>query len=113
MSLQAPFRAGNLQKLILARELSRKPDLLVAIQPTRGLDVGAIEYVQSILLKSREQGTAILLISEDLDGILALSDTIAVMYEGKIAGIVSGDRADIGEIALLMGGGTKGMEETA
>jgi simple sugar transport system ATP-binding protein len=75
---------GNIQKLILARELSRKPGVLVAAQPTRGLDIGATNDVHRLLLEQRSQGTALLLISEDLDEILALSDRIAVIYEGKI-----------------------------
>lgn len=102
---------GNLQKLILARELSSAPRLLVAMQPTRGLDVGAIEGVQQLLLQQREQGCAILLVSEDLDELLALSDRIAVMYEGEIAGIVCSDEFDINRIGLMMTG-TKPQEHT-
>jgi ABC-type uncharacterized transport system ATPase subunit len=95
---------GNLQKLILGRELSRHPDLLLAAQPTRGLDVGATEYIRQELMKARQQGTAILLISEDLDEILSLSDRILVMYEGQIVGELSSDEADIETLGLLMGG---------
>jgi simple sugar transport system ATP-binding protein len=95
---------GNIQKLVLARELSRKPDTLIAAQPTRGLDIGATEYVHLRLLEQREKGTATLLISEDLDEILALSDRIAVIFEGEIMGVV--DRADATpeKIGLLMAG---------
>ena len=95
---------GNLQKLILARELSGKPKLIVALYPTRGVDVGAAEYVRGLLLKQREIGAAVLLISEDLDEIFSLSDRIAVLYEGQIMGILAVDSANIEEIGLMMGG---------
>jgi ABC-type uncharacterized transport system ATPase subunit len=95
---------GNLQKLILARELSRQPKLLIAAQPTRGLDVGATEYIRGRLVDQRAKGLAILLISEDLDEILSLSDRIAVMYEGEIVGTVSEEEAEIEEIGLMMAG---------
>jgi len=95
---------GNLQKLILARELSSTPRMVVAMQPTRGLDVGAIEGVQQLLLRQREQGCAILLVSEDLDELLALSDRIAVMYEGRVVGLVCSGDFDITEIGLMMTG---------
>ena len=96
---------GNLQRLILAREIESRPSLLVAVQPTRGLDVGAIEAVHRLLLERREKGAAILLISEDLDEILALADRVDVMYEGRIVGTFPAERADINEIGLLMTGG--------
>lgn len=95
---------GNLQKVILAREISAKPKLMVAVQPTRGLDVGAIEAIQSLLLEQREAGTAILLISEELDELFSLSDRIAVIFDGQIMGIVGADKADINEIGLMMTG---------
>jgi ABC-type uncharacterized transport system ATPase subunit len=95
---------GNVQKLILARELSRKPVVLIAAQPTRGVDIGASEYIRSILMQQRTDGVAILLISEDLDEILALSDRIAVMYEGQIVGIVPRDEADIETLGMMMAG---------
>ena len=95
---------GNLQKLILARELSSAPHLIVAMQPTRGLDVGAIEGVQQLLLRQREMGCAILLVSEDLDDILALSDPVAVMHEGHVVGVVCSDYFDITKIGLMMTG---------
>ena len=95
---------GNLQKVILAREISAKPKLMVAVQPTRGLDVGAIEAIQSLLLEQREAGTAILLISEELDELFSLSDRIAVIFDGQIMGIVGADKADITEIGLMMTG---------
>ncbi len=101
---------GNLQKVILAREISLQPQLMVAVQPTRGLDVGAIESIQTLLLEQREQGTAVLLISEEMEELLALSDRIAVISEGKIMGIVNADEADINEIGLMMLG-TKLVKE--
>jgi general nucleoside transport system ATP-binding protein len=95
---------GNLQKALLAREINIGPKLMVAVHPTRGLDVGATESVQKTLLQQRAHGAAILLISEDLDEIFALSDHIAVMYEGRIMDIVNADQAEIGEIGLMMAG---------
>jgi ABC-type uncharacterized transport system ATPase subunit len=100
---------GNIQKLVLARELSRKPRVLIAAQPTRGLDISATEYVHKLLLEQRNEGTAILLISEDLDEILALSDRIAVIYEGQIMGEVASDQATSEQLGLLMAG----VNETA
>ncbi|NOX62643.1 MAG: ABC transporter ATP-binding protein [Chloroflexi bacterium] len=94
---------GNMQKVILARVLERNPAVLVVAQPTRGLDVGATEYVRQKLLEQRQRGAAILLISEDLDEILELSDRIAVIYEGEIMGVVSPD-VDIEHLGLLMSG---------
>ncbi len=107
-SLDTPagkLSGGNLQKLILAREISQEPHLLIAIQPTRGLDVGATEYIQTQLLEQKQRGTAILLVSEDLEEIFALSDRIAVIYEGQIAGIVPTREADREQIGLMMAGG--------
>lgn len=95
---------GNLQKVILAREISSHPKLIVAVQPTRGLDVGAIEGVHNLLLGQREEGTAVLLISEELEELLALSDRIAVIYEGQIMGVVDAETADIQQIGLMMTG---------
>jgi len=95
---------GNLQRLILAREISINPALMVAVHPTRGLDVGATEAVQKLLLQQRDQGDAILLISEDLDEILALSDRIAVIYEGRIVGEMDAAHVDIDKIGLMMTG---------
>jgi simple sugar transport system ATP-binding protein len=95
---------GNLQKVILAREISSSPKMMVAVQPTRGLDVGAIEAIQTLLLDQRERGTAILLVSEELEELLSLSDRIAVIYEGEIMGIVDAEGADINELGLMMTG---------
>jgi general nucleoside transport system ATP-binding protein len=96
---------GNLQKVVLAREFSGKPKLLVAASPTRGLDVGAIETVHDYLRGAAADGVAILLISEDLDEILALADRIAVMYEGAIVGETTRAEASVDEIGLMMAGG--------
>ncbi len=95
---------GNLQKLILARELSRSPRALVAAQPTRGVDIGATEYIRSVLLDQRRAQVAILLISEDLDEIMALSDRIAVLYEGEVVGVVAREDADVEHLGLMMAG---------
>ena len=95
---------GNVQKLILARELTRKPSVLIAAQPTRGVDISATEYIQSVLIEQRSAGVAILLISEDLDEILALSDRIAVFYEGEIVGILDRENADVETLGMMMAG---------
>lgn len=96
---------GNQQKVIVAREIGREPDIIIASQPTRGLDVGAIEYIHEQILGMREQNKAILLISADLDEVLCLSDRIAVIYEGKIVGERDPQKATEEELGLLMAGG--------
>lgn len=95
---------GNIQKVVLAREISRNPHVIIAAQPTRGLDIGATEYVREQLLVERRKGAAIMLISEDLDEILALSDRIAVIYEGQIMDIVPRATATPEKLGLLMAG---------
>ena len=95
---------GNIQKLILARELAHEPKIIIAAHPTYGLDVGATEFVRKQLLKERERGAAILLISEDLEEIFNLSDRIAVMFEGEIMGIVEPEKTTIEEVGLMMAG---------
>ncbi|MCU0509988.1 MAG: ABC transporter ATP-binding protein [Anaerolineae bacterium] len=95
---------GNAQKMVLARELSRAPKVLLAAQPTRGLDVAAIEFVHNKLVEQRDAGVGVLLISTELDEILALSDRIAVMYEGQIVGIVDPNDIDVKDIGLMMAG---------
>ncbi len=97
---------GNQQKLIIARELYRNPDVLLAIQPTRGLDVGAIEFVHSELVRVRDAGKAVLLLSYDLDEILDLSDRIVVLYQGRITGEFLGGQVSRSQLGLLMGGRT-------
>jgi simple sugar transport system ATP-binding protein len=96
---------GNQQKVVVARELSGEPQLLIASQPTRGLDVGAIEFVHRRLLAQRDQGKAILLISLELEEVMSLSDRILVIYEGQIVGEMTPDEATEGELGLLMAGG--------
>ena len=95
---------GNIQKVVLAREISRSPRVILAAQPTRGLDIGATEYVREQLLEQRRNGVAVMLISEDLDEILALSDRIAVIYEGQIMDIVPREEATPEKLGLLMAG---------
>jgi len=95
---------GNIQKVVLAREISRDPRVILAAQPTRGLDIGATEYVREQLLEQRAQGAAIMLISEDLDEIFSLSDRIAVMYEGQIMDIIPRQTATPEKLGLLMAG---------
>ena len=107
-SLDTPLKnlsGGNIQKLILARELSRDPKVLIAAQPTRGVDIGASEYIHHTLIKQRDAGTAILLISEDLDEIRALSDRIAVIFGGRIVGVLDRNEATIDQIGALMAAG--------
>jgi len=103
-TLAKNLSGGNIQKVVLAREISRDPRVILAAQPTRGLDIGATEYVRMELLEQRKKGAAILLISEDLDEILALSDRIAVIYEGQIMDIVPRADATPEKLGLLMAG---------
>ncbi|MEW5813811.1 MAG: ABC transporter ATP-binding protein [Spirochaetota bacterium] len=113
-SIDTPVRnlsGGNIQKLILARELSTRPDILIAAQPTRGVDVGASEYIHRRIVEMRNQGVTVLLISEDLDEIMELSDRIMVIYEGKNVGIVP-PSTPVEQIGLMMTGGF-GQEATA
>jgi len=95
---------GNLQRLILARELSRHPSLIVAAQPTGGLDIGATEFIRNKLVEAKAKGAAILLISEDLDEIMSTSDRIAVIYGGEIVGILAATEAKIETIGAMMAG---------
>ena len=98
---------GNQQKAIVARELYRSPDLLIAAQPTRGLDVGAIEYIHERLIAERDKGRAILLMSLELDEVLNLSDRIAVIYEGEIVDTVQAEETDENQLGLMMAGSKK------
>jgi len=98
---------GNQQKVILAREFEQKPKLIIAVQPTRGLDISATEFVREELIKQRDAGAAVLLISTELDEVLALSDRIEVMYEGTFTGSIRGHTADPLEIGLQMAGRKK------
>lgn len=96
---------GNQQKVIIGREIANQPDLLIAVQPTRGLDVGAIEYVHKMLVKERDAGKAVLLVSLELDEVMNVSDRIAVIYDGHIAGEFKQGEVDEQTIGLLMAGG--------
>jgi simple sugar transport system ATP-binding protein len=103
--VETPVRmlsGGNLQRVILAREFSGQPKMIVAVQPTRGLDVGAIEGVHRLLLAQREAGAAILVISEELEELFALSDRVLVIYEGKLMGEVR--EADLDTVGQMMTG---------
>jgi simple sugar transport system ATP-binding protein len=108
-SIETKARAlsgGNQQKAIIAREIDKNPDVLIAAQPTRGLDVGAIEFVQTQLIAQRDQGKAVLLISFELDEIMNVSDRIAVIYEGQIVGEVFPEQTNDQELGLMMAGST-------
>ena len=96
---------GNQQKLILAREINNNPDLLIAVQPTRGLDVGAIEFIRKYLIDQRDKGKAVLLISFELDEIMALSDRIGVIFDGKITDVLEAKDANEKRLGYLMAGG--------
>ena len=93
---------GNQQKVILAREISNNPDVLIAAQPTRGLDVGAVEFIHKYLIEQRDKGKAVLLISFELDEIMNLSDRIAVIFNGKIIDIIDAKEADERTLGYLM-----------
>jgi simple sugar transport system ATP-binding protein len=108
----ASLSGGNQQKVVLAREITRDPRVLVAAQPTRGLDVGAIEFVHRRLVDERDEGRAILLVSFELDEILSLSDRILVLYEGKIVGEYAPDVSEE-ELGIAMTGGRRGAEAEA
>lgn len=95
---------GNQQKIILAREMENHPELLVAVHPTRGLDIGASQYVHDAMIEARDKGCGILLISADFDEVLKLSDRIMVMFEGQVMGIYSGENPLVEEISLAMAG---------
>ena len=101
------FSGGNQQKIVLAREIERNPDLLLIGQPTRGVDIGAIEFIHQQIVALRDQGKAILLVSVELEEILALSDRIAVMFDGRMMGERLPDQTDEKELGMLMAGMTK------
>ena len=101
---------GNQQKAIIAREVDRSPDLLIAAQPTRGLDVGAIEFIHSKLIEERDKGRAVLLISFELEEVMNVSDRVAVIYEGKIVDIVNPKETNEQQLGLLMAGGKRERE---
>ena len=100
----ASLSGGNIQKVIVAREMNRRPKVLVAVYPTRGLDMGAAEFVHSELLAARDKDETVLLISEELEELINLSDRIAVIYEGRILKIIPAKEAQKSELGLLMAG---------
>ncbi|HET0819638.1 TPA: ABC transporter ATP-binding protein [Streptococcus pneumoniae] len=108
----AALSGGNQQKAIIAREIDRDPDLLIVSQPTRGLDVGAIEYIHKRLIEERDNGKAVLVVSFELDEILNVSDRIAVIHDGTIQGIVSPETTNKQELGVLMAGGNLGKEKS-
>jgi simple sugar transport system ATP-binding protein len=104
---------GNAQKVVLARELAHQPSVLLVAQPTRGVDVGAIEFIHQELIHQRDQGMAILLISTELEEILNLSDRIVVLYEGEIMGECPGADADLQQVGLMMAGARQSQWQPA
>jgi simple sugar transport system ATP-binding protein len=101
------FSGGNQQKIVVAREIDRNPDLLLVGQPTRGVDIGAIEFIHKQLVALRDAGKAVLLVSVELDEILSLSDRIAVMFDGEIMGERDPEKTNETELGLLMAGVTE------
>ncbi|HYS33135.1 MAG TPA: ATP-binding cassette domain-containing protein, partial [Streptosporangiaceae bacterium] len=112
-SIATPARTlsgGNQQKVIVAREMGREVKLLLASQPTRGLDVGSIEFVHKQVVAQRDRGAAVVIVSSELDEVYALSDRIAVMYEGRIVGFCAPDTPEQ-ELGLMMAGGAAAAAE--
>ena len=97
---------GNKQKVVIARELAAEPQLLIASQPTRGVDVGSIEFIHSRIVEARDRGAAVLLVSAELDEVLGLADRVAVMYDGRLVAQMPADGVDRGDIGRLMAGGS-------
>ncbi len=110
-TLARSMSGGNQQKAILAREVDRSPDILIASQPTRGLDVGAIEYIHNRLVKERDKGRAVLLVSLELEEVLNVSDKIGVIYEGEIVGTVKTKDTNANELGLMMSGSKRGAND--
>ena len=113
MLRSANFSGGNQQKLIIARELDREPKVLLIGQPTRGVDIGAIEFIYQQLLQRRDAGCAILLVSVELDEVMALADRILVMCSGRIVGELSAEEADERGLGLLMANAQDGEVRAA
>ena len=101
---------GNQQKAIIAREIDLNSDLLIAVQPTRGLDVGAIEFIHKQIIKQRDAGKGVLLVSLELDEVMSLSDRILVIYEGEIVGEFNPKEVDVKELGLYMAGSKRGAK---
>ena len=103
-SIARGMSGGNQQKAIIARELDRNPEIVIAVQPVRGLDVGAIEYIHKQLIAQRDEGKAVLLVSLELDEVMNVSDRILVMYEGEVVADVKPEEVTIQELGLYMAG---------
>ena len=113
ITIARSMSGGNQQKAIVAREIDKDPELLVAVQPTRGLDVGAIEYIHKQLVAERDKGKAVLLVSLELDEVMNLSDRILVMYEGEIVGELDPKTTTVQELGLYMAGAKRKEKEAA
>ena len=113
ITIARSMSGGNQQKAIIAREVDKDPDLLVAVQPTRGLDVGAIESIHKQIVAERDKGKAVLLVSLELDEVMNLSDRILVMYEGEIVGEFDPKTTTVEELGLYMAGAKKQGEAKA
>ncbi len=111
ITIARSMSGGNQQKAIVGREIDNEPNLLIAVQPTRGLDVGAIEYIHKQLINERNKGTAVLLVSLELDEVMDISDRIIVLYEGEVVGELDPKKTTINELGFLMAGATKKREE--
>ena len=112
METEAQYLSGgNQQKVIIAREVNKNPDVLIAVQPTRGLDVGAIEYIHEQLVARRDAGKAVLLISLELDEVMNVSDRILVIYEGEIVGELDPKTTSVQELGLYMAGAKKDTQK--
>ena len=110
MTVTRSMSGGNQQKAIIGREIDRGCPLLIAVQPTRGLDVGAIEYIHSQLVAQRDAGKAVLLVSLELDEVMNVSDRILVMYEGEIVGELDPKATTVQELGLYMAGAKRGRK---
>ena len=104
ITISRSMSGGNQQKAIIAREIDKDPQLLIAVQPTRGLDVGAIEYIHKQIVAQRDAGKAVLLVSLELDEVMTVSDRILVMYEGEIVGELDPKQTTVQELGLYMAG---------
>ncbi|MEW8956070.1 ATP-binding cassette domain-containing protein, partial [Clostridium sp.] len=109
--MASALSGGNQQKMIIAREIEKNPEVILAAQPTRGIDVGAIEYIHRRLVEERDKGRGILLVSLELDEVLALADKIAVIYDGKIVDVLDRKDATEQKLGILMAGGTLKKED--
>ena len=111
LTIARTMSGGNQQKAIIAREIDVDPELLIAVQPTRGLDVGAIEYIHKQIINERDKGKAVLLVSLELDEVMNLSDRILVMYEGEIVGELDPKTTTVNELGLYMAGSKRNTKE--